>query len=393
MNKAVEENIQHCRSHQLLVENNYKSKSIKHQCWDQSSCAPFNNADKFSSNSGFPAIFKLVGHYDVEMLPLVLLKKLFLFVLSLMINKLLLLYCLNYCLSELLQALQLKLCYLYAILKEYICEELEYVSNDELLQDINSSKATTVFDREQESSKHVNSQNEVCTERTLQLASLLRICNNHGGLTQSELKITALKNSNLFYSCNTNRLPVAKDVVHVFRAQSGKNAKQEVNKSLLKNEPANFFQECYRNYPSTDSTTNKFIDEKRQSGAGASGTAYKLLSLSSTLHQQCNKDGGKPEIKPERRKALIDNHAKDTKSSLHQPYTFEQPPVNNSMTSNTNKPQRSFPRRACVVYKNEQYSLDPKLFSLPRATKYLVKVKTENSPGRFMAKLELHCAR
>ena len=46
-----------------------------------------------------------------------------------------------------------------------------------------------------------------------------------------------------------------------------------------------------------------------------------------------------------------------------------------------------------MVYNKEQYNLDSKLLSLPRATKYLVKVRTEISPGRFMAKLELHCAR
>ena len=59
---------------------------------------------------------------------------------------------------------------------------------------------------------------------------------------------------------------------------------------------------------------------------------------------------------------------------------------------NVDRPPR-FPRKACVVYKDEQYSLDAKLLSLPRATKYLVKVRTEISPGRFMAKLVLHCAR
>ena len=56
-------------------------------------------------------------------------------------------------------------------------------------------------------------------------------------------------------------------------------------------------------------------------------------------------------------------------------------------------PNVSKPRKACFVYGNEQYSLDAKLLSLPRATKYLVKERTKISPGRFMAKLALHCAR
>ena len=62
-------------------------------------------------------------------------------------------------------------------------------------------------------------------------------------------------------------------------------------------------------------------------------------------------------------------------------------------SSSSNKPKGTFPRRACLVYNNEQYPLDHHLLSQPLATKYLVKVRTEISPGRFMAKLELHCAR
>ena len=58
-----------------------------------------------------------------------------------------------------------------------------------------------------------------------------------------------------------------------------------------------------------------------------------------------------------------------------------------------NKPKGTFPRRACLVYNNDQYPLDRHLLSQPLATKYLVKVRTEISPGCFMAKLDLHCAR
>jgi len=61
-------------------------------------------------------------------------------------------------------------------------------------------------------------------------------------------------------------------------------------------------------------------------------------------------------------------------------------------SANVDRPPR-LPRRACLVHNNERYSLDPKLLLLPSATKYLVKKRTEISPGRFMAKLELHCAR
>ena len=58
-----------------------------------------------------------------------------------------------------------------------------------------------------------------------------------------------------------------------------------------------------------------------------------------------------------------------------------------------NKSHKSLPRRACLVHHKEQYHLDNNLLSQPKATKYLVKVRTEVSPGRFMAKLELQCSR
>ena len=59
----------------------------------------------------------------------------------------------------------------------------------------------------------------------------------------------------------------------------------------------------------------------------------------------------------------------------------------------SSKPKGTFPRRACLVYNNEQYPLDCHLLSQSLATKYLVKVRTETSPGRFMTKLQLHYAR
>lgn len=69
------------------------------------------------------------------------------------------------------------------------------------------------------------------------------------------------------------------------------------------------------------------------------------------------------------------------------------PPAKTVPSSSVNKSHRSLPRRACLVYLNDQYHLDHDLLSQPRATKFLVKVRTEISPGRYMAKLELHCSR
>ena len=62
-------------------------------------------------------------------------------------------------------------------------------------------------------------------------------------------------------------------------------------------------------------------------------------------------------------------------------------------SSSVNKSHKSLPRRACLIHHKEQYHLDNNLLSQPKATKFLVKVRTEISPGRFMAKLELQCSR
>ena len=69
------------------------------------------------------------------------------------------------------------------------------------------------------------------------------------------------------------------------------------------------------------------------------------------------------------------------------------PPSKIVPSSSVNKSHKSLPRRACLVHHKEQYHLDNNLLSQPRATKYLVKVRTEISPGRYMAKLELQCSR
>jgi len=82
---------------------------------------------------------------------------------------------------------------------------------------------------------------------------------------------------------------------------------------------------------------------------------------------------------------------------VQQPYMQDKAkaPVKTAPSSiaNVNKSHRLLPRRACLVYHNEQYHLDTKLLSQPKATKYLLKVRTEISPGRYMARLELHCSR
>ena len=76
------------------------------------------------------------------------------------------------------------------------------------------------------------------------------------------------------------------------------------------------------------------------------------------------------------------------------PYAHNQTKTSTPVSSSSvNKSQRPLPRKACLVYNKEQYHLDHNLLSQPKANKYLVKVRTEISPGRYMAKLELHCSR
>jgi len=92
--------------------------------------------------------------------------------------------------------------------------------------------------------------------------------------------------------------------------------------------------------------------------------------------------------------SLHKSHRKDKVSSKKKPLSGLQAKSSAKLgaSSIVHRPPR-FPRRACVVHKDEQYSLDAKLLPLPRATKYLVKRREEISLGRFMAKLVLHCAR
>lgn len=75
-------------------------------------------------------------------------------------------------------------------------------------------------------------------------------------------------------------------------------------------------------------------------------------------------------------------HRKESKAKNKQQDTAAKPKTSASQ----------LPRKACLVHRDEQYILNSNSLSLPHATKYLVKVRNEISPGRFMAKLVLHCA-
>ena len=241
------------------------------------------------------------------------------------------------------------------------------------------------------------------------------------------------------------RAVVIQDITSECRATNKQQVKNEMEKSLQGNMPGGFAKEgvlgasCPPLAKSNTSNSQKHLppniqavsqtqldarpenvtadlqseaDQQLTSNvAGATGYVIdRLPEAPPTLHQyyETDFDAEKPLSKEEKRKdvrvvpkekevnKILESYRKDETSSKKKSSSELQAtakPLTKPRTSaNVDKLPR-FPRRACVVYKNEQYSLDPKLLSLPRATKYLVKVRTEISPGRFMAKLELHCAR
>jgi len=130
---------------------------------------------------------------------------------------------------------------------------------------------------------------------------------------------------------------------------------------------------------------------------GATGSHFQHYGTDFDKDQPLSREEGRKDVRVVPKKKVIDTileaHRTDQVKKLSTNLQATAKPSAKPKTSlNVDKPPR-LPRRACIAYKNEQYSLDPKLLSLPRVTKYLVKVRTEISPGRFMAKLELHCSR
>jgi len=130
---------------------------------------------------------------------------------------------------------------------------------------------------------------------------------------------------------------------------------------------------------------------------GATGSHFQHYGTDFDKDQPLSREEGRKDVRVVSKEKDIDTileaHRKDEVKKLSTNLQATAKPSTKPKTSsNVDRPPR-LPRRACIAYKSEQYSLDPKLLLLPRATKYLVKVRTEISPGRFMAKLELHCSR
>ena len=139
-------------------------------------------------------------------------------------------------------------------------------------------------------------------------------------------------------------------------------------------------------------------------------------TVSHDLHYETNFDKGMPPLSMEETRknvrpvpkekdvdSILQSYQK-TKKTLHavgnisQPYIQDRtlkPPakIAPSSIANVNNSHRLLPRRACLVYLEDQYHLDTNLLSQPRATKYLIKVRAEITPGRYLTRLELQCSR
>ena len=151
-------------------------------------------------------------------------------------------------------------------------------------------------------------------------------------------------------------------------------------------------------------------EEKANSIVETAGyTTNKLpgITVSNHQHYETNFDADIPPLSLEetrrnirpapKEKDLLQSYQRTPNAIGNIPQPFVQDkrksPAGLTPPASVNKSHRSLPRRACLVHLQEQYHLDHNLLPQPRATKYLVKVRTEIEPGRYMAKLELHCSK
>ena len=223
----------------------------------------------------------------------------------------------------------------------------------------------------------------------------------------------------------------------VVRSHDDKQVKKELNKNLQEGigsfTEANLGAGSQSAAPPRSSATNKHLPPtleaatpgqgttlnneplpgQDQAGGHTEATGYTTGTLpgatvSFSQYYGTDFDKDQPLSREERRKdvrvvpkekdvdSILEARHKDEASSRRKlPPELQataKPSTKPKTSANVDRPPR-LPRRACLVHSSEQYSLDPKLLLLPSATKYLVKKRTEISPGRFMAKLELHCAR
>ena len=225
--------------------------------------------------------------------------------------------------------------------------------------------------------------------------------------------------------------------ISIFRSFGDKKAEKELNRNLHKNneaETSGFLHSSNSQHlspvttkhlsptleaaPKADLLEQQKNSDTKQNAASNETTSYATSTLpgatvSHDQHYETNFDMDVPPLSMEEtRKNVRAVFKEDDVDSILQSYQKPQitptaignvlqplvqdktkPPAKTVPSSSVNKSHRSLPRRACLVYLQDQYRLDHDLLSQPRATKFLVKVRTEISPGRYMAKLELHCSR
>ena len=216
------------------------------------------------------------------------------------------------------------------------------------------------------------------------------------------------------------------EICDVYRSIGKEQAKKQMDKNLHESNRGNTENSgllgSNNNSLATSKVTTKHLppalETESKSDLSLQTTGYTTNKLpgatvSHDQHYETNFDEDTPPIsKEETRKNVrpvpkekdVDSllysyqNAKKTSTELRdtsQPHVQDttKSPSKTVPSSGVNKSHKSLPRRACLVHHKEQYHLDNNLLSQPRATKYLVKVRTEISPGRYMAKLELQCSR
>ena len=220
--------------------------------------------------------------------------------------------------------------------------------------------------------------------------------------------------------------------IDTFRSLDNKKAEKELNKNLPKSNETETsmhsasnqnFSSVAKNLSSSEPAPKGSPGENKNSkqavfGIEPTSFATNILpsaTASHDLHYETNFDESMTPLSMEEARKNVRSvpKEKDVDSILQsyqktevtpyaigkipQPYvqdrTLKSPAKIVPSIANVNKSYRLLPCRACLVYLKDQYHLDTNLLSQPKATKYLIKVRTEITPGRYMARLELQCSR
>ena len=207
------------------------------------------------------------------------------------------------------------------------------------------------------------------------------------------------------------------EICDIFRSTGKEQARKEIDKNLYEKnygitENSGLLGSSNQSITTSKATTTKYLPPTESKPLQTTGYMTNKLpgaTVSHDQHYETKFDEDTPPLSMEETRKKVRPVPKENDvDSLLQSYQKTPTAVQNTSkphvqdktkspatvpSSSINKSHKSLPRRACLVHHKEQYHLDKNLLSQPRATKYLVKVRTEISPGRYMAKLELQCSR